>query len=74
VGQLLAHRPTTTMLEPLCQRNCGMTLLAMSSISAVILGMSPEFNPRTIEFIPIKPSVAMALNARESYARHSRLP
>src|SRR6266850_3570157 len=28
----------------------------------------------TIEFIPIKPSVAMASIARESYAMHSRLP
>ena len=27
-----------------------------------------------IKFIPIKPSVAMALTARESYAAHSRLP
>jgi hypothetical protein len=27
-----------------------------------------------LEFIPIKPLVAMASNARESYATHSRLP
>jgi ubiquinone/menaquinone biosynthesis C-methylase UbiE len=29
---------------------------------------------QTIEFIPIKPWVAMALNGRESYATHNRLP
>jgi hypothetical protein len=27
-----------------------------------------------LEFIPIKPLVAMASNAHESYATHSRLP
>jgi hypothetical protein len=29
---------------------------------------------KVLEFIPIKPLVAMASTARESYAGHSRLP
>jgi predicted nuclease of predicted toxin-antitoxin system len=29
---------------------------------------------QTVEFIPIKPWVAMASDARESYATHNRLP
>ena len=43
---------------------CTTTLLAGVNLPAKNL----------LEFIPIKPLVAMALNARESYARHSRLP
>ena len=34
----------------------------------------PGIGRTKIEFIPIKPSVAMASHARESYATHSRLP
>jgi hypothetical protein len=33
-----------------------------------------ERSVEIIEFIPIKPWVAMALNGHESYATHNRLP
>jgi len=40
--------PPAKTRDPLYQRSWGITLFAMSSISVLILGMSPEFNPSTI--------------------------
>src|SRR5437867_2400858 len=49
---------------------------ALDSLDSVLFlkHLLPHMSDKLLEFIPIKPSFAMASGVSESYAAHSRLP
>jgi hypothetical protein len=68
----------TALLEP--HRRKGVSPLQSSPRQTLLVKSENHsqwgilFPPHVLEFIPIKPSVAMALDGLERYAAHRRLP